>query len=303
MGDPSSIVLDFPICFVAGGVAGAVSKTITAPIERVKLAIQSQDANPKVTSGETKRYTGLGDGFARHYRELGLASFWRGHAANCIRYVPATAFNLAFKDSFKAFFPVYNKKKQFVKFAAVNFSSGALAGAAANLVMYPLLYAHTILVADLGKVQRYNGMGDCLVKTAKTSGVLSLYRGFLPSTLGVLIYRSTQFGLQDTLKAYNRRQKDFTLLGIISKLCVAQFSVSVSGLAAYPCDTVLHRLHLEASKSPDRKLYKGFADCVLKMQSQEGAGSFWKGAFGNILRGFGATFVLVFYDEIKNAID
>jgi hypothetical protein len=32
---------------VQGGVSGAVAKTMTAPIERVKLLIQTQDANPK----------------------------------------------------------------------------------------------------------------------------------------------------------------------------------------------------------------------------------------------------------------
>jgi len=35
----------------AGGLSGAVSKTITAPIEKIKLAIQNQDSNPKVISG------------------------------------------------------------------------------------------------------------------------------------------------------------------------------------------------------------------------------------------------------------
>ena len=38
---------DFLIDFAAGGVSGAISKTLTAPIERVKLVIQTQDANPK----------------------------------------------------------------------------------------------------------------------------------------------------------------------------------------------------------------------------------------------------------------
>ena len=51
---------DWPIDFALGGVSGAVSKTLTAPIERVKLVIQTQDANPKIRSGEVARYTGIG---------------------------------------------------------------------------------------------------------------------------------------------------------------------------------------------------------------------------------------------------
>jgi len=38
----------------AGGVAGGISKTVVAPIERVKLLLQTQDSNPRIKSGESK---------------------------------------------------------------------------------------------------------------------------------------------------------------------------------------------------------------------------------------------------------
>ena len=36
----------------AGGVAGGISKTVVAPIERVKLLLQTQDSNPRIKSGK-----------------------------------------------------------------------------------------------------------------------------------------------------------------------------------------------------------------------------------------------------------
>jgi solute carrier family 25 (adenine nucleotide translocator) protein 4/5/6/31 len=71
--------------FLAGGVSGAVAKTITAPIERVKLIIQTQDANPKIRSGEVARYTGIVDCFKRITAEQGVSAFWRGNLTNVLR--------------------------------------------------------------------------------------------------------------------------------------------------------------------------------------------------------------------------
>merc|ERR1711937_1073246 len=103
MGGDSNFLIDF----LAGGVSGAIAKTATAPIERVKLIIQTQDANPKIKSGEVPRYTGIGNCFTRVYQEQGLGAFWRGNFTNCIRYFPTQAFNLSFKDSIKKMFPKY----------------------------------------------------------------------------------------------------------------------------------------------------------------------------------------------------
>jgi len=212
------------ISLAAGGVSGAVSKTITAPLEKVKLAIQNQDSNPRVISGEMKRYTGMGDCFSRHVSELGATSLWRGNVANCVRYVPTAAFNLMFKDTLKAIFPKVNKDKDFAKFAAVQVASGSLAGGLTNTLVYPLIYVRTVLGADLGKVKQYNSMLDCISKTAKTGGVMSLYNGIGPSTVGIVVYRGVQFGLQDTIKAFNPYQKDVSVIGIVSKFMASSWS-------------------------------------------------------------------------------
>merc|ERR1712048_1461766 len=236
-----------------------------------------------------KRYTGMGDAFKRHITELGPASLWRGNFANCIRYVPTAAFNLAFKDNIKKMFPKYSKDKEFGKFAASQIASGAAAGGCANTLVYPLVYVRTVLGADLGKVKKYNGMLDCIKKTVAENGFLSLYNGIGPSTIGIVVYRSAQFGLQDILKAFNPYQKDSSAIGLISKFCVAQVAVSVSGVVSYPFDTMQRRLQIEASKPAEEKLYNGMADCFQKMLKTEGPRGFFKGALANVLRGTGAA--------------
>merc|ERR1712046_501542 len=241
----------------AGGISGAVAKTITAPLEKVKLAIQNQDSNPRIISGEMKRYTGMMDCTRRHISELGMSSLWRGNVANCIRYVPIAAFNLMFKDTIKGLFPRYNKNTDFGMFAVTQVSSGALAGGVTNTLVYPLIYVRTVLGADLGKVKKYTGMYDCLAKTVKEGGVLSLYNGLFASSIGIVVYRGTQFGLQDIIKAFNPWQYDVSMIGIASKFVVAQIAVSVSGIAAYPFDTMQRRLQIEASKPKSEQIYTG----------------------------------------------
>jgi len=296
----SNLLMDF----LAGGISGAVSKTITAPIERVKLIIQTQDANPKIVSGEVPRYTGIGNCFMRVKSEQGVGAFWRGNLTNCIRYFPTQAFNLAFKDTIKAQFPKYSPKNDFWPFFGVNLASGGLAGAGSLCIVYPLDYARTRLASDVGSGKKtFSGLGDCLMKTMKgPKGVMSLYNGFGVSVAGIIPYRGVQFGLNDTLKGLNPYDKELSFIGLASKWACAQFSVIMSGFVTYPFDTVRRRLQMESEKAVEDRMYKGAVHCAQKVIKDEGVAAMFKGAGANVLRGTGAALVLVLYGEAKNML-
>jgi solute carrier family 25 (adenine nucleotide translocator) protein 4/5/6/31 len=293
-----SMVIDF----CAGGVSGAVSKTITAPIERVKLIIQTQDANPKIRSGEVPRYTGIVNCFSRVHSEQGMAAFWRGNATNCLRYFPTQAFNLMFKDFFKSLFPKYNAKTEFWPFFAVNLASGGLAGAGSLCFVYPLDYARTRLASDVGSGKKtFDGLFDCLKKTANgPKGFLGIYNGFGISVAGIIPYRGVQFGLNDTLRGLNPYSKDLTFIGVASKWACAQFSVIMSGFVTYPFDTVRRRLQMESEKPVADRMYKGAVHCCNTIIKEEGVKALFKGAGANVVRGTGAALVLVLYGEAQN---
>ena len=286
--------------FLAGGTSGAVAKTLTAPIERVKLLIQTQDANPKIISGEVKRYTGIVNCFSRVASEQGIGAFWRGNMTNIIRYFPTQAFNFAFKDTIKAMFPKVDKNKDMLSFFLINVASGGLAGAGSLLIVYPLDYARTRLASDVGgKEKQFAGLADCLKKTVKAGGVGALYNGIGVSLVGIIPYRGVYFGLFDTLSGYNPYQRDENnALRAASKFACAQSSAIAAGYASYPLDTVRRRLQMQSEKPQSQWVYQGTMDCFQKIIAKEGMGALFKGAGANALRTMGAALVLVLYSEI-----
>ena len=100
-----------------------MSKTVVAPLERVKILLQIQDAQKFIPKEE--RYKGIVDCFSRVHKEQGFLSFWRGNVVNVVRYFPTQALNFAFKDTYKKLFmDGIDKKKEFWKFFAGNLAAG-----------------------------------------------------------------------------------------------------------------------------------------------------------------------------------
>jgi len=292
-----------PVAFMTdlalGGVSGAIAKTATAPIERVKLLIQTQDANPKIISGEMQRYTGIVNCFSRVSAEQGIGAFWRGNLANVMRYFPTQAFNFAFKDTIRDLFPTYSPKTEFPQFFAVNMASGGLAGALSLLIVYPLDFARTRLASDVGSGanREFTGLADCLGKVAKKNGFFALYQGFGVSVQGIVVYRGAYFGLYDTAKGALLTPDS----NVFFKFAVAQVVTNAAGIISYPFDTIRRRLMMQAGAK--EKLYNGTIDCAVKIAKNEGMSAFFKGAFSNVLRGAGGAIVLVLYDELKALVN
>ncbi|KAG6423224.1 hypothetical protein SASPL_113613 [Salvia splendens] len=76
----------YSICksLVAGGVAGGVSRTAVAPLERLKILLQVQ--NP-----HNIKYSGTVQGLKYIWRTEGLRGLFKGNGANCARIVPNSA--------------------------------------------------------------------------------------------------------------------------------------------------------------------------------------------------------------------
>ena len=147
--------------FMLGGIAAAVSKTVAAPIERVKLLLQNQGEQSAIT----KKYTGIMDVFVRVPQEQGVAAFWRGNMANVIRYFPTQALNFMFKDYYKSYLE-QPRSAGFWWCLAGNMASGGAAGATSLLVVYPLDFARTRLAVDVGKGsnREFTGTVDAILE-------------------------------------------------------------------------------------------------------------------------------------------
>jgi solute carrier family 25 (adenine nucleotide translocator) protein 4/5/6/31 len=137
-----------------------------------------------------------------------------------------------------------------------------------------------------------------LIRLPVQDGFLGLYRGFLVSLYGIIVYRAVFFGGYDTAKG--------VLLGpdasVFSSWVAAQTVTAAAGLIAYPFDTVRRRMMMDAGKVAAERRYRSTADCWRAIAAKEGARGFMNGAVANAVRGSGAALVLVIYDELQKVL-
>lgn len=279
--------------FLLSGISATISKTIAAPIERVKLLLQTQT----ILNDLVKKYSGTFDCLIRVYKDQGLKSFWRGNMANLIRYVPNFALSYSFKEYFKKNLIVYYNKKDKYKNKNqinikkhtyyINILSGSLAGVSSILITYPLDLARTVMAVDVNKNsnKKYKGIFDCISKCYKIEGLKGLYAGIIPNVFANFIYRGLLFGLHDSnIKSNN------ILINIYNTFVTSSFAIIIT----MPIDTIKRRLMIQSTKTT--KDYIGSIDLIVKVYNKEGFKGFFKGSFANVIKSIGTSVTLVFND-------
>lgn len=292
----SSKKLSFAENFALSGAAAIISKTAAAPIERIKLLVQNQDEMLKA-GRLSEPYKGVIDCTVRTYKTEGILPFWRGNLANCIRYFPTQALNFAFKDKIKQLFKASKQDSYMLGFAK-NIGSGGLAGAMSLCFVYSLDYCRTRLANDAksagkgGGERQFNGMVDVYRKTIASDGLVGLYRGFVISCVGIIVYRGCYFGFYDTLRPILLGDNASVLLSF-----ALGYVVTISaGLVSYPIDTIRRRMMMTSGEAVK---YKGSMDCAMVIIKNEGFMSLMKGAGANILRGVAGAGVLAGFDKFQ----
>ncbi|EJD52615.1 mitochondrial carrier [Auricularia subglabra TFB-10046 SS5] len=115
--------------FIAGGVAGAASRTVVSPLERLKIIQQVQPP------GSDKQYKGVWRSLVRIWREEGFKGFMRGNGINCVRIIPYSAVQFTTYEQLKKFF---QRHRQSELDTPTRLLSGALAGITSVTTTYPL---------------------------------------------------------------------------------------------------------------------------------------------------------------------
>jgi len=285
---------------VIGGTIGAISKTVMAPVERIKLLLQTMDSNSDVVSGKVKRYDGIVDCFRRVNSEQGPLAFWRGNMVNCLRYAPQQGSALAFNDFLNNAFPKYDSNTQFWQGFGVKLASGGLAGAVANTICYPFDFARTRLASDLGKGGgQFKGIWDCIATTVRQQGIRGLYTGWSVTVMGAFVYRAGQLGCFKQIQDMNPYAADKGTLGALSSFAAVTAARTVVMPFNYPFDTVRRRMMLQSEKPVADRLYKGSLDCFGKVFAKEGFAGMYKGMIPELFRGVGGSLVIVCYDRVK----
>lgn len=308
----------------AGAIAGAVSRTVTSPLDVIKIRFQVQleptstwalvGSNLPVRS----KYTGIFQATKDIFREEGLPGFWRGNVPALLMVVPYTAIQFTVLQKLKTIAAGSSKAEDQVHLSPyLSYVSGALAGCAATVGSYPFDLLRTIL-ASQGEPKVYPNMRSALLDILRNRGFRGLYAGLTPTLIEIVPYAGLQFGTYDTFKRWtmdwnhNRSSKT----GLQSQNdSLSSFQLFLCGLAAgtcaklvcHPLDVVKKRFQIEGLPRHPRygarlepSTYRNMFDALNRIPRLEGWSGLYKGIVPSTIKAAPAGAVTFFVFELTS---
>ncbi|KAK5852436.1 hypothetical protein PBY51_023905 [Eleginops maclovinus] len=221
---------------VAGGGAGAVSRTCTAPLDRLKVLMQVHSSK-----SNSMRITG---GFLQMIREGGVRSLWRGNGINVIKIAPESAIKFMAYEQIKRLMGSNNETLGI----AERLVAGSLAGAFAQSSIYPMEVLKTRLA--LRKTGQYSGIVHCAKHIFQKEGATAFYKGYVPNMLGIIPYAGIDLAVYETLKNYwlQHYATDSADPGVFVLLACGTTSSTCGQLSSYPLALVRTRMQAQATQ-------------------------------------------------------
>ncbi|KAF3956905.1 hypothetical protein CMV_018020 [Castanea mollissima] len=285
----------------AGAIAGGISRTVTSPLDVIKIRFQVQleptSSWPLLRSNlsGTSKYTGMFQATKDILREEGLPGFWRGNVPALLMVMPYTAIQFTVLHKLKTFASGSSKSKDHIQLSPyLSYVSGALAGCAATVGSYPFDLLRTIL-ASQGEPKVYPTMRSAFVDIVRARGFRGLYAGLSPTLVEIIPYAGLQFGTFDTFKrwtlAWNRIRASNSGLNYTED-GITSFQLLLCGLAAgtcaklvcHPLDVVKKRFQVEGLPRHPRygarvehRAYKNMFHALRQILQMEGWAGLYKG--------------------------
>ena len=256
-----------------GGIAGVVSRTMTAPLELLK--IQGQNSYmPHSTLRATIQKEGI----------LGL---WKGNYTNCVRIFPQMAINFGVYKTFQNYgtphlSPTLSPYTHFI--------GGALGGLMSMMIVYPLENARSRLSLQT-KGSHYSGLNDVFRRTP----LKSLYNGLSMSLIGFAPYSALSFGFFNINKQYLCVDPQ-NITGLEKLVCGGLAGLSAVSIT-YPTDLIRRRLQLQGF-DPCVPKYEGIMDCITTIVRTEGIQGLYRGLLACYIKIFPAAGVQFFVIDL-----
>ncbi|KAJ3599414.1 hypothetical protein NHX12_033377 [Muraenolepis orangiensis] len=273
----------------AGAMAGAVSRTGTAPLDRMKVFMQ-------VHSTKSNKISLVG-GFKQMVKEGGAASLWRGNGINVLKIAPETAIKFMAYEQYKKMLSSEGGKVR----THERFIAGSLAGATAQTVIYPMEVMKTRLT--LRKTGQYSGMFDCAKKILQKEGVKAFYKGYIPNILGIIPYAGIDLAIYESLKNawLARYAKDTANPGILVLLGCGTLSSTCGQLTSYPL--ALIRTRMQAAASIEGAEQMTMNRMVRKIVENEGFFGLYRGILPNFMKVLPAVSIsYVVYENMRSGL-